>query len=530
MKKIAFFIAEIADNRTQALIEGAVSRACQEKISLIICPGRYLVSAGHRETGLPDYFQETAVFDYISETNADALIIDLGEITKHASARKKEDFVKRYSFLPQVLIEKQEKGKEKDSFYAASSLQEAEEILTADGDDFFAVGSTAVDKAIAQIKALQDSAGHQNQIKPAGTGKAVAEIKAAAREKTAAKKKKNTDRVDRFEKTGNQALLEETAHKFFHHNFQEDANPYNLIMERAARFGAQFGAFCLFPDAVIYTRDNEWTIPENILVLSLLQNADCIRLKEAIPISVEDVIADAVNDEAEPFICILNSIYLNDRQIGLMVTEFTDAFAEKYVNSLFMYMVTGAVRLIANDQQLMRTQDVLTENKKRIEKDSSVLERLGDEDYLTKKLNRRGFFSKAYDKLSKKFVEGTYAIVSYIDIDSIKSINAFFGREEGDNAVKRIAEILEQVFGKECVLGRIRGNEFAVLLVTRDDSLSEMLREEMSKQNLSLMKDTSKPYIIHLQYSICAFKHREGLSLKEMLSETDDNLQKIRQI
>ena len=550
MIKIAFFITEIADFRTQALLEGATKRAKEKEAALIICPGRYLVSAGHRDTGLPDYYQETAVFDYISDMNADALIMDIGEIAKHASARKKEDFIEKYSFLPHILIDKITKGKQKSAAQQETQATQAtkaltgegtephqkkrqpgEEMITTEDDDFEKIGRDAVDKAITLVNTIYIINGIKEQRAASEIQKTVAAIKKSAKGKAETAKKKKTKQSEKVcKETKNPALLEESAHKFFHHSYQKDSNPYDMILERAAKFGAGYGALYLFPEAVIYTRENEWNIPGNMLILSLLQESVNVRLKEAIPVSVEDVIADAVTDDSAPYVCILNSLYLNDRQIGLMVTEFTPAFAEIYVNSLFMYMVTGAIRLISNDQQLIRTQDALIENKKRIEKDASVLERLGDEDYLTKKLNRRGFFSQAYDKLAKKFVEGTYAIVAYIDMDSIKSINAYFGREEGDHAVKRVAELLEQVFGKDCILGRIRGNEFAVLLVTRDDALSDTLREEMSKQNLRLMKDTSKPYIIHLQFSICAFKHKEGLSLKEMLSETDDNLQKIRQI
>ena len=49
----------------------------------------------------------------------------------------------------------------------------------------------------------------------------------------------------------------------------------------------------------------------------------------------------------------------------------------------------------------------------------------------------------------------------------------------------------------------------------------------MSVQNAKLLTDNTR-YMNHLQYSICEFGHDENLSLREMLKETDENLQRIK--
>ena len=174
--------------------------------------------------------------------------------------------------------------------------------------------------------------------------------------------------------------------------------------------------------------------------------------------------------------------------------------------------------------------ELIEENTEAMERNDSVLDRFGTEDKLTGCLNRRGFFSKAYDLLKRSFVEGTYAVVSYIDMDSIKSINHFFGRDEGDLAMKKVASILREVFGQESILGRIRGDEFAVIRISEEEGCSESLRQEMSEQNMKLMTEQEKPYLIHLQYSICEFCFDKSLSLKEMLAETDEHLKKMKKI
>ena len=111
-------------------------------------------------------------------------------------------------------------------------------------------------------------------------------------------------------------------------------------------------------------------------------------------------------------------------------------------------------------------------------------------------------------------------------MESLKQINDMYGHEEGDRAVKRVAQVLEEVFA-DGIYGRIRGDEFAVILVSDEEGKAEALREQMSEQNARLLTEPNR-YINHLQYSICEFGHEENLSLREMLKETDENLQKIK--
>ena len=101
-----------------------------------------------------------------------------------------------------------------------------------------------------------------------------------------------------------------------------------------------------------------------------------------------------------------------------------------------------------------------------------------------------------------------------------------FGHEEGDRAVKRVAEVLEEVFG-DSIYGRIRGDEFAVIQIDDEEGKAEALRLEMSTQNSKLLSEANR-YINHLQYAVCEFSYEENLSLREMLKETDESLQRIK--
>ena len=56
----------------------------------------------------------------------------------------------------------------------------------------------------------------------------------------------------------------------------------------------------------------------------------------------------------------------------------------------------------------------------------------------------------------------------FADMDNLKQVNDRFGHKNGDYAIKSIAQILQQSFDTDDVIGRIGGDEFCVLL--RDEA------------------------------------------------------------
>ena len=73
----------------------------------------------------------------------------------------------------------------------------------------------------------------------------------------------------------------------------------------------------------------------------------------------------------------------------------------------------------------------------------------------------------------------------------------------------------------------VQADSSALAALEDEEGKAESLREEMSEQNAKLLSERSR-YLNHLQYSICEFSHEENLSLREMLKETDENLQRIK--
>jgi len=84
-------------------------------------------------------------------------------------------------------------------------------------------------------------------------------------------------------------------------------------------------------------------------------------------------------------------------------------------------------------------------------------------DELTGLYNRRGFMMLANKQIELASRVNRTMWLMYFDIDNMKWINDTFGHEEGDNAIKDTATLLQQTFRKSDVIARIGGDEFAVV-------------------------------------------------------------------
>lgn len=93
------------------------------------------------------------------------------------------------------------------------------------------------------------------------------------------------------------------------------------------------------------------------------------------------------------------------------------------------------------------------------------LQHLATTDALTGVLNRRGFDAALEHALARARRYGERGVLISIDLDDFKSINDGYGHAAGDEALRQVASIITELVRDTDHVGRIGGDEFAVLLV-----------------------------------------------------------------
>ena len=135
-------------------------------------------------------------------------------------------------------------------------------------------------------------------------------------------------------------------------------------------------------------------------------------------------------------------------------------------------------------------------------------------DVLTGVMTRRGFLTKA-ESLYNIMVRDKHSLVcAYLDLDNFKAINDKFGHPGGDEVLKSFASDLENNIRKSDLIGRIGGEEFAMLLPDTDMAGATKVLNEvlLAARNKSVTYQGAEiKYTVSIGIALCNQNNYHGL-------------------
>ncbi|RKM62045.1 GGDEF domain-containing protein [Butyrivibrio sp. CB08] len=145
-----------------------------------------------------------------------------------------------------------------------------------------------------------------------------------------------------------------------------------------------------------------------------------------------------------------------------------------------------------------------------------------DVDYLTGALNRRGLDIRLEEAIKNAQMGGRTFSAIMLDLDHFKQINDTYGHIEGDYALKKVAEILFEVFSQHASIGRFGGDEFCILAgVQEAEKLADVVdivEDELEKWNYK----KEKPYQIEVSMGSMVYDPSSKMSAKEFQMAIDE--------
>lgn len=141
-------------------------------------------------------------------------------------------------------------------------------------------------------------------------------------------------------------------------------------------------------------------------------------------------------------------------------------------------------------------------------------------DDLTCLFNRRAFFAAATHQLKLALRNGQTLHLFFCDLDNLKRVNDTFGHRDGDLALVRAADAIEEAFRDSDILARIGGDEFAILAVTGSEECAHRLVERLH-HSLKKSNACEPRYTLALSVGVARFDPKRPVSLGELLSEAD---------
>ncbi|SEG31945.1 diguanylate cyclase (GGDEF) domain-containing protein [Eubacterium ruminantium] len=201
----------------------------------------------------------------------------------------------------------------------------------------------------------------------------------------------------------------------------------------------------------------------------------------------------------------------------------SDTLRGGYYSSQIAQNVSTILRVVRDRDISDRLMDVLKNSY-------SALKELSIHDQLTGLLNRRGLTQVLDAMCEREDSDSCELFYSYIDVDGFKMINDMWGHDEGDEALKDVAHILEEVaerFG-DLVSARIGGDEFVIAGSADDeqfpDRFMEVLQDAVDRKNIQ----SKKEYLIELSVGK-VIKH--GLTaehVRESIKDADRDMYQVK--
>jgi diguanylate cyclase (GGDEF)-like protein len=155
-------------------------------------------------------------------------------------------------------------------------------------------------------------------------------------------------------------------------------------------------------------------------------------------------------------------------------------------------------------QALLGELDDLRGEVARLKARLAEVEGLADRDALTPLLNRRALLRELARIRTFAQRYGAPASLLYFDLDGLKGVNDRLGHAAGDAALKAVAERLAENVRESDVVGRMGGDEFAVILVQADAAVAETKGQALAyaiEREPMRFGEWSAP--LHISYGVC---------------------------
>ena len=151
------------------------------------------------------------------------------------------------------------------------------------------------------------------------------------------------------------------------------------------------------------------------------------------------------------------------------------------------------------------------------------LERLARTDDLTGLTNRRHFLEQAEAELARSIRYDRPISILMVDADLFKGINDLHGHAVGDTTLRKLADVFRETLRAVDLVGRLGGEEFAILLPETDHDMAievaERLRTAVADSKVPLTRGLPLQFTVSIGVSSLISKH-DNLEVLISLADT----------
>lgn len=164
----------------------------------------------------------------------------------------------------------------------------------------------------------------------------------------------------------------------------------------------------------------------------------------------------------------------------------------------------------------------------RAERTQAELRYLADHDPLTGLYNRRRFRAELDQQVALSARYGGRGAVMVIDVDGLKEVNDSHGHQAGDTLIRGIAAVLRERVRATDVVGRLSGDEFAVLMPRADTAGALQLAEDLRAEVAEGLETGAGATPITISVGITMFGERAGVTAEGLMVAADQAMYRAK--
>ena len=259
----------------------------------------------------------------------------------------------------------------------------------------------------------------------------------------------------------------------------DTAKTFSSMLSKLKDLGFVASYLYEYDEPVAIQSDGSWKTPDTLYLQAFYNQKHTIVLTgEARRIASADIFDNEYTCYENRFTAVIMPIFTNEQHHGLFVCN-TDVehFGHIYTTSLHL---GASFKYLSLLKEQIQTKEQLVISLNEIHEKNELLNHLSTSDELTGVNNRRGLMEKVEYLINKPANHGRKAMLLFADMDSLKIVNDKFGHNDGDFALKNIANILMTSFRASDIVGRIGGDEFVCFAFSDDPDFPKAVAISMA--------------------------------------------------
>lgn len=270
-------------------------------------------------------------------------------------------------------------------------------------------------------------------------------------------------------------------------------------------------AVVMFEKPIFYKKWTKFSMPEKVKLEYVYDNGTGTLYSNHYFNPMDNIVPPEIfSSESDRY--VVQSIYYGEKQYGYLLYSIGKRGLVFY--NLYAKALSNA---------LSNSYEYTLQYMKNIELEMEKyeLEQTSRTDELTGVLNRRGFDIQGQKQINIALSTGQGGLVIYGDMNNLKMINDRYGHEYGDKAIKAEAEILKKSFRSTDTVGRMGGDEFAIVACGMQLKKIPEIKEKIKQRCLEAKEKYDFPFDISI--SLGAVEFDGSISdLNELLKLADE--------